>query len=110
MFLRRMRYHVESLVSHGYQVDFIGYQGSPLPASVTDHVTVRHLTPVPGLLTRALPRLLAYIVKTVWQAVVLLLTMPLFTHLDTVLVQTPPGIPTLPVLAFYCWIKVGDYI
>ena len=86
----RMQYHVQSLVSHGYLVDFIGYQGSSLPQSITDHATIRHLVPVPGFLV-SLPRLLAYIFKTIWQAVMLLLCLPLFSHLDFILVQTPPG-------------------
>ena len=51
---------------------------------------MRHLAPVPGPVSR-LPRLLGYLVKTVWQAVSLLLTLPLFSHLDYLLVQTPPG-------------------
>ena len=51
---------------------------------------MRHLAPVPGPVSR-LPRLLGYLVKTVWQAVSLLLALPLFSHLDYLLVQTPPG-------------------
>ena len=51
---------------------------------------MRHLAPVPGPVSR-LPRLLGYLVKTVWQAVSLLLALPLLSHLDYLLVQTPPG-------------------
>ena len=65
---------------------------------------MRHLAPVPGPVSR-LPRLLGYLVKTVWQAVSLLLALPLFSHLDFLLVQTPPGIPSLPVLWLYCTLK-----
>ena len=99
-----MQYHVRSLVTHGFMVDFIGYPGSPLPSSITDHVTIRHLTPAPRLLA-SLPRLLAYVIKTLWQSVMLLLSLPLFSHLDFLLVQTPPGVPSLPVLWLYCTLK-----
>ena len=86
----RMRYHVESLISHGFHVDFIGYQGTPLPDNVVNNVTLRHIAAVPHLITK-LPRLLSYIIKTVWQSLFLLLSLPLFSHLDYILVQTPPG-------------------
>ena len=103
----RMQYHVQSLASHGYSVDFIGYQGTPVPDTIRDQVTVRHVRPVPGPVAR-LPRLWSYLVKTVWQVVALLLTLPLFSHLDYILVQTPPGVPTLPVLWLYCLVKVSS--
>jgi len=102
----RMQYHVLSLASHGYLVDFIGYGGSQLPEQISqnERVTIKHLPQVPGPVSR-LPRLLAYVMKTVWQALFLLFSLPLLSHLDYVLVQTPPGVPTIPVLCFYCVLK-----
>jgi len=102
----RMQYHVQSLASHGFLVDFIGYSGSQLPEQISqnERVTIKYLSQVPGPVSR-LPRLLAYVLKTVWQALFLLLSLPLLSHLDFVLVQTPPGVPTIPVLCFYCFIK-----
>ena len=100
----RMKYHALSLLSHGFSVEMIGYQSSPLPQSILSRAKVRCLPPVPSAVS-SLPRLLSYLVKTIWQAVSLLLTLPLLSHLDYLLVQTPPGVPTLPVLALYCWAK-----
>jgi len=102
----RMQYHVLSLVSHGYMVDLIGYKGTPLPDSITSSGLVRvvHIRPVPDNVSR-LPKLLAYVVKSLWQVLFLLLSLPLFSHLSYILVQTPPGIPTLPTLFLYCTLK-----
>eukprot|EP00092_Neocalanus_flemingeri_P007246 GFUD01007826.1.p1 GENE.GFUD01007826.1~~GFUD01007826.1.p1 ORF type:complete len:445 (-),score=151.04 GFUD01007826.1:63-1397(-) len=102
----RMQYHVLSLLSHGYMVDLIGYKGTTLPDSITSSelVRVRNIRPVPDCVAR-LPRLLAYVVKSLWQILFLLLSLPLFSHLSYILVQTPPGIPTLPTLWLYCTFK-----
>ena len=45
------------------------------------------------------------VVQALWQVVALLSCLPLLSRLETVLVQTPPGVPTLPALALYCWLK-----
>ena len=101
----RMKYHAQSLLAHGFSVDLVGYTTSPLPPTLLSRARVRSLPPVPGWLTSSLPRMISYLLKTVWQAVSLLLTLPLLSRLDYVLVQTPPGVPTLPALALYCWLK-----
>ena len=37
----RMKYHALSLLSHGFSVDMIGYQSSPLPHSIVSRARVR---------------------------------------------------------------------
>jgi len=96
----RMAYHVSSLLHHGKEVLLVGYGGSGGPPP-HPRLTTHHLPPPPTLLAR-LPRLLSYGLKTVWQAVTLLLALPLLSPLSHVLVQTPPGVPALPVLWLYC--------
>ena len=63
-----MQYHVLSLISHGFEVDMIGYQGTPLPYAITssEKVKVVHIRPVPACVSK-LPRLPAYVVKSLWQ-------------------------------------------
>ena len=64
----RMQYHVMSLISHGYEVDFIGYKGTALPDTInnSDMVKVVHMRPVPSVISK-LPKLIAYVVKSLWQ-------------------------------------------
>ena len=46
-----MQYHVQSLASHGFLVDFIGYSGSQLPEQISqnERVTIKYLSQVPGI-------------------------------------------------------------
>ena len=56
----RMQYHMVSLVSHGCEVDIIGYQGTPMPDSICEMVGVVHIRPVTACMSK-LPKILAYV-------------------------------------------------
>ena len=98
----RMLNHVASLLEAGDEVLLLGYGSSPSPPD--SRLVVRSLKPYPPLLQKT-PKLISYALKTTWQAITLLLALPLLSHLSHLLVQTPPGVPTLPVLWLYCWLK-----
>eukprot|EP00088_Acartia_fossae_P064678 TRINITY_DN7966_c0_g1_i4.p1 TRINITY_DN7966_c0_g1~~TRINITY_DN7966_c0_g1_i4.p1 ORF type:complete len:455 (-),score=52.69 TRINITY_DN7966_c0_g1_i4:408-1772(-) len=101
----RMCYHALSLAENGYQVDLIGYAGSDLPEQVTNNsnISVRYVAKVENLPN--LPKVVRYFLKAFLQSLYLLVALPLFSYLDCILVQTPPGVPTLPVLYFYSFFK-----
>jgi len=98
----RMLNHVASLLEAGNEVLLLGYGSFPSPPD--SRLVVRSLKPFPPLLQKT-PKIISYALKTMWQAITLLLALPLLSHLSHLLVQTPPGVPTLPVLWLYCWLK-----
>jgi len=102
----RMCYHALSLANNDNQVDLIGFSGSEPPDQVksNSNICIRHIPKVQNI-PQFLPRLVKYFVKAVLQSVYLLISLPLFSYLDCILVQTPPGVPTLPVLYVYCFLK-----
>lgn len=56
------------------------------------------------------PRMMAYILKTVWQAITLFVCLFFKKRSNFLLVQTPPAIPTLAVCWFYTFIFRVIYI
>src|SRR5437870_792238 len=100
----RMQYHARALAASGVDVDFVGYEGTPLPRVVADdtRITVHRLTPSTLRIRR--PNALGYASVAVVDAMRLsyrlwskLRTLP---RPDLILVQNPPAFPTLAVTWF----------
>src|SRR5881275_2236763 len=51
----RMQYHARALAASGVEVDFVGYEGTPLPRAIAEHphITVHRVTPSTLRLGRA---------------------------------------------------------
>lgn len=105
----RMQYHSLSLAEHGLHVQLVGYvESTPLPALLQhERVTISRLHP---LSLRRGPRLFQYILKTIWQAFSLFLTLLISGRCDYLLCQNPPAVPTLPVCRFYSLITQSKFI
>jgi len=101
----RMSYHAQSLANNNHEVDFIGYSGSELSEQIKSNknIRIKHIRKTLSLPN--LPKLIQYFIKTILQSVYLLISLPVISKLDCILVQTPPGVPTLPILYLYCTIK-----
>jgi len=97
-----MQYHARALAVHGVEVDFVGYEGAPLPKFLTDNprITARHVAEA-RLRSRVGRSSLLYALAAFVDATRLgfrllfaLLRLPKF---DLLLVQNPPALPTLHV-------------
>src|SRR5262245_27108600 len=98
----RMQYHAHALAVNAVDVDFIGYEGAPLPRFLTDdpRVAIHHLREA-RLRHSIGSSSFLYALAAMWDG--LLLSLRLFVALmrlpsvDLLLVQNQPALPTLPV-------------
>jgi len=102
----RMQYHAVALADAGFEVDLIGWAGTPVREEVESRSSIRcHRLPVDPSQERsvaaaalAAPRKLAALCRLLWRGI---------APPDAILVQTPPAFPTLPVAAaFSRWRKI----
>lgn len=99
-----MQYHARALAAAGVDVDFVGFEGTPLPRAVTDdpRISVHRLTPSTLRLQRT--SALVYAVVAIFDA--LRLGFRLWRKLralprpSLILAQNPPAFPTLAVTWF----------
>jgi len=98
----RMLYHAHALAAHGADVELVGFEGTPLPKSITDdaRIHVHRLNPA-TLRRRGGFRGSTYVVAGLVDATQLSFrlwqTLRQLPKPDLVLVQNPPAFPTLLV-------------
>lgn len=98
----RMQYHAHALAVNQTAVDLIGYEGAPLPLTITsDPLIAVHRLAEPKLRTRAGPSITLYAlfalvdgVRSTFRFSRALAKIP---RPDLILVQNPPSMPTLAV-------------
>lgn len=107
----RMNYHALSLSTEGFEVNLVGFAGSkPQVEVLTDeHITLTYMRPSPSSFN-SLPKLLAFIFKVLWQAIVLFFTLLTGPKSKKLLLQNPPGVPALPVCWLYCFITRTKFL
>ncbi|XP_076346099.1 ALG1, chitobiosyldiphosphodolichol beta-mannosyltransferase isoform X2 [Tachypleus tridentatus] len=101
----RMQYHALSLANEGYRVDVVAYGGSKLHEDVLSKQMInQHLMADLPEFGKYFPRSLVYLLKVIWQSLIVLYTLFSLRKPAYVLVQNPPSIPTLPLVWFYCYL------
>ncbi|BFF90293.1 chitobiosyldiphosphodolichol beta-mannosyltransferase [Drosophila madeirensis] len=94
----RMQYHAQSLLEDNYNVDIIGYLETR-PLEALSACKIHELSAVP--VTNLTPQL-KLLFKAFWQTLSLLMALISIRRPNFLLVQNPPGIPTLIVCYLYC--------
>ncbi|KAL4002847.1 Glycosyl transferases group 1 family protein [Acanthocheilonema viteae] len=98
----RMCYHAKSLADKNYRVQIVGYTDSEIHQFIQQHpcISIVSLKCPPEYICKLRP-IFALVLKFLWTLIVLLLT--LFFRIDwplLIMVQNPPGLPSL----FACWL------
>lgn len=104
----RMQYHSKSLADAGYNVDIIGYDDTKINSALIQHSKV-HIHALVPFASEHFPRIIAYILKTLWQMFTLFCAL-IFKRADVVLVQNPPAVPTFFLCALYCYVVRAKFI
>ncbi|EDO17003.1 hypothetical protein Kpol_1065p18 [Vanderwaltozyma polyspora DSM 70294] len=96
----RMCNHAISFSENGWQVELCGYVNSNIPARIIDdsNITIHEL---PQLTNSSSGKILFMIKKVLFQIVSILRHLWELRGSDIILVQNPPTIPILPIVAFY---------
>jgi len=105
-----MQYHAQSLLEENYSVDIIGYSETQVLDSLSNSpndVKIIGLTQFPE---KNLPSTLKYIFKSIWQSLSLLIALISIAKPNFILVQNPPGVPTLMVVWLYCIFARTHYV
>ncbi|XP_067614604.1 uncharacterized protein Alg1 isoform X2 [Eurosta solidaginis] len=106
----RMQYHAASLLEENFNVDIIGYNETrPLNALINGQrkCKIHELSSVP---VTNLTNKLKLIFKTIWQTLSLLIALISIRRPNFLLVQNPPGVPTLIVCYLYCTLTRTKFI
>ncbi|XP_019887284.1 chitobiosyldiphosphodolichol beta-mannosyltransferase [Ooceraea biroi] len=107
----RMQYHAVSFAREGFTVDIVGYPGSSPMKEIVENprIQIHYLRP-PSELRNKLPFFLCYVIKVMWQTADLLWSLLSKRIPDTLIMQNPPAIPTIPVCWFYCVLMETQFI
>ncbi|KAK2533494.1 Alg1 [Columba guinea] len=98
----RMQYHALSLARHGHDVALLGYVQSRPHGDVLRSGNIR-LVPVAELRgLRVGPKVCQYIIKVIVQAIQLLYTMLKIDQPSYILLQNPPGLPSIAIAWVAC--------
>lgn len=97
----RMQNHAATMAENGFLVEFIGFAESKLNQEILSdpRITIHKLTPFPEV---QFPKFIKYLFKIIWSILSLLSVFVSMKRADLVMIQNPPGIPTLALCYMYC--------
>uniref|UniRef100_A0AAZ3QBV1 Beta-1,4-mannosyltransferase n=1 Tax=Oncorhynchus tshawytscha TaxID=74940 RepID=A0AAZ3QBV1_ONCTS len=106
----RMQYHALSLSKHGYSVTFVGFPGTKPHQDVIgdERITIIPITELKGL--QVGPRVVSYVTKVILQSLQLLLVLLKTDVQSHILMQNPPGLPSIVVTWLVCGLRGSRFI
>ena len=111
-----MQYHARALAANGVDVDFVGYEGAPLPRFITDEprITVHHVPEARLRFRRAGRSAFSFAVLALVDGFRLIVHLGLLLMRlpkpDLLLVQNPPALPTLLVTGVVARVRRVRYV
>ncbi|XP_049874252.1 chitobiosyldiphosphodolichol beta-mannosyltransferase [Pectinophora gossypiella] len=105
----RMQYHALSLASHGFKVNFIGYEETFPPDNITRNSNIEINKLKPFEFDKG-PKVFQYALKVIWQTITLMSMLYKTGKCEYLLCQNPPAIPTLPVCRLFCFLTRTKFI
>lgn len=111
----RMQYHCISLAKNNYDVTVIATRSGSKPdfscENLENNQNIRQVLMNDSVdFKKYLPNALAYIIKPIWQALLLIYHLCIISLNHVIIVQNPPSIPTLPILYIYSLISRSKLI
>ncbi|XP_052375994.1 chitobiosyldiphosphodolichol beta-mannosyltransferase-like [Oncorhynchus keta] len=106
----RMQYHALSLSKHGYSVTFVGFPGTKPHQDVIgdERITIIPITELKGL--QVGPRMVSYVTKVILQSLQLLLVLLKTDVQSHIIMQNPPGLPSIVVTWLVCGLRGSRFI
>ncbi|KAM9125661.1 chitobiosyldiphosphodolichol beta-mannosyltransferase isoform 2-T3 [Pangshura tecta] len=106
----RMQYHALALARHGHGVTLLGFL-STKPHSDILHNEKIHIVSISELkVLQVGPKIFQYIMKVIAQAIQLFYTMLKIDHPSYILLQNPPGLPSIAVTWMVCLVRRSKLI
>ncbi|XP_068193916.1 chitobiosyldiphosphodolichol beta-mannosyltransferase [Antennarius striatus] len=106
----RMQYHALSLSRHGFYVTFTGYSESRPHQDVLSQENIRIVSIAEVKGVRGLPLVFSYVLKVLLQCLQLLRLLLTMETQSRVLMQNPPGLPSMAVVWFVCVVRGSRFI
>jgi len=103
-----MKYHALALAQNGFEVNIVGFPGSnPARELVANpRITIDHLPTYDSARGGALSK----VFKAVRQSFALFRVLMKIPRYQSLLMQNPPAIPTLPIARLACWLRGAQFV
>uniref|UniRef100_A0A8C5QMC7 Chitobiosyldiphosphodolichol beta-mannosyltransferase n=1 Tax=Leptobrachium leishanense TaxID=445787 RepID=A0A8C5QMC7_9ANUR len=101
----RINYHALSLARHGFEVTLTGFLETSPHSQVLTHKNIKICPVLNVKIPRVGPLIVQYVLKVILQAVQLFYVLLKMDIPSYILLQNPPGLPSIAVTSLFCVLK-----